>query len=70
MEVTEAGETGRGLFLTKAVKAGDLIMSAKVFAYSYVDEDLRPKVEITDLISPDYSSCSGMLCYRSDRTSW
>ncbi|KAI0160748.1 TPR domain protein [Xylariaceae sp. FL1272] len=36
--VKETDSCGKGLFLTKAVKAGELLLCEKAFAYSYADE--------------------------------
>ena len=38
LEVRQTASKGRGLFLTKAVKAGDLLLCEKAFAYSHVLE--------------------------------
>lgn len=35
-----AGVRGRGLFTTKAVKAGDLLLCEKAFAHAHVDDDI------------------------------
>ncbi|OAQ98044.1 hypothetical protein LLEC1_04477 [Akanthomyces lecanii] len=37
VEIREAPGRGRGLFTTKAVRAGDLLLCEKAFAYSYCD---------------------------------
>lgn len=36
--VKSAGHRGRGLFTTKEVKAGDLLLCEKAFGYAFVDE--------------------------------
>jgi hypothetical protein len=38
--VKDSPSRGRGLFLTKAVKAGNLILCEKAFSYSYLSENL------------------------------
>lgn len=38
IEVKQAGKKGRGLFVTKAVKAGDLLFCEKAFAHAYAPE--------------------------------
>ncbi|RBR20868.1 uncharacterized protein FIESC28_05020 [Fusarium coffeatum] len=42
VEVRESPGRGRGLFTTKAVAAGDLVLCEKAFSYSFVDETLSP----------------------------
>ncbi|KAJ4111312.1 hypothetical protein NW768_011885 [Fusarium equiseti] len=42
VEVRESSGRGRGLFTTKAVTAGDLLLCEKAFAYSFVDETVSP----------------------------
>ncbi|KAI1461406.1 hypothetical protein F4805DRAFT_453838 [Annulohypoxylon moriforme] len=39
VEVRDAPGRGRGLFTTKRVKAGELLLCEKAFAYSYANED-------------------------------
>ncbi|KAF5988494.1 TPR domain-containing protein [Fusarium bulbicola] len=38
VEIRESPGRGRGLFTTKAVKAGDLLLVEKAFEYSFIDE--------------------------------
>lgn len=38
VSIRSAGSRGRGLFTTAAVKAGDLLLCEKAFAYGYFDE--------------------------------
>ena len=38
VSVKESGSRGRGLFTTKAVKAGDLLLCEKAFAHAFVDD--------------------------------
>ncbi|KAJ4141746.1 hypothetical protein NW768_000963 [Fusarium equiseti] len=38
VEVRDSPGRGRGLFITKAVKAGDLLLVEKAFDYSFIDE--------------------------------
>ncbi|TEA16759.1 Serine/threonine-protein phosphatase 5 [Colletotrichum sidae] len=48
-EVRPSPGRGNGLFTTKAVKAGDLLLCEKAFAYSYADEEdavSRQKIKI------------------------
>jgi hypothetical protein len=42
VEVRDSPVRGRGLFTTKAVAAGDLLLCEKAFAYSFVDETMEP----------------------------
>lgn len=39
--VREAGIRGRGLFTTKAIKAGDLLFCEKAFAHAYIADDTQ-----------------------------
>jgi hypothetical protein len=39
IEVRETESRGRGLFVTKAVKAGDLLLCEKAFSYAYADKE-------------------------------
>jgi hypothetical protein len=39
IEVRPAGSKGRGLFTTKAVKAGDILLYEKAFTYSFINEE-------------------------------
>lgn len=38
VEIKQASGKGRGLFVTKAVKAGDLLLCEKAFSHAYVSE--------------------------------
>jgi len=53
--VKDSPGRGRGLFLTKAVKAGDLLLCEKAFAYSYLSENLYegPNSRVTVLYDSD-----------------
>lgn len=39
VEIRQTASKGRGLFVTKAVKAGDLLLCEKAFAYCYAPEE-------------------------------
>ena len=43
VEVRETSSKGRGLFVTKAVKAGDLLLCEKAFAHAYAREESDAK---------------------------
>lgn len=48
--IRDSGTRGRGLFTTKAVKAGDLLLCEKAFAHAYVDENLEEESDrVSDL---------------------
>ncbi|VUC29601.1 unnamed protein product [Clonostachys rosea] len=53
VEVRPASSKGRGLFTTKAVKAGDLLLCEKAFAHAFVDTDLMHQQDLTVLIDPE-----------------
>ncbi|KAH0563178.1 hypothetical protein GP486_002254 [Trichoglossum hirsutum] len=53
--VKDSGSRGRGLFTTKAVKAGDLLLCEKAFAHAFADDTTaasRQKLDLTLLINP------------------
>jgi len=50
IEVRETESRGRGLFVTKAVKAGDLLLCEKAFSYAYADKEDR---KISLLMHPE-----------------
>jgi hypothetical protein len=50
VRVQDAGSRGRGLFTTKAVKAGDLLFCEKAFAYAFSDTGTR---EVQLLLDPE-----------------
>ncbi|KAK3294133.1 TPR domain protein [Chaetomium fimeti] len=51
VRVQDAGSRGRGLFTTKAVKAGDLLFCEKAFAYVFSDADAGTR-EVPLLVDP------------------
>lgn len=53
VEVRESTGKGRGLFLTKAVKAGDLLLCEKAFSHAYVPETGNGNSKVTLLINPE-----------------
>ncbi|KAJ5611683.1 hypothetical protein N7528_008788 [Penicillium herquei] len=50
VKIKETKSHGRGLFATKAVKAGDLLLCEKAFCYQFHDES---DLNVTLMISPD-----------------
>ncbi|CAH0004316.1 unnamed protein product [Clonostachys byssicola] len=52
VEVRPSGSKGRGLFTTKAVKAGELLLCEKAFAHAFVDTD-NEKQDLTVLIDAE-----------------
>lgn len=52
VEVRPSGSRGRGLFTTKEVKAGDLLLCEKAFLFSFIDAD-KPDgdIEVTILLN-------------------
>ncbi|KAL2832560.1 TPR domain protein [Aspergillus cavernicola] len=54
VEVRQSGTKGRGLFTTKAVKAGDLLLCEKAFAHAYVNtENIDTGQRMTLLINAE-----------------
>lgn len=53
VEVRKTENKGRGLFVTKAVKAGDLLLCEKAFAHAYVAGSDVGKAKITLLMNPE-----------------
>jgi hypothetical protein len=45
VEVRQTESRGRGMFVTKAVKAGDLLLCEKAFIYAYADEQ-NPNISL------------------------
>jgi hypothetical protein len=50
VRVQAAGSRGRGLFTTKAVKAGDLLFCEKAFAHAFIDKEDGRGADITMLM--------------------
>ncbi|KAF0326683.1 TPR domain-containing protein [Colletotrichum asianum] len=62
VEVRVSPGRGNGLFITKAVKAGDLLLCEKAFGYCYADEDdpvSRKNVKVLMNMSTNRSSMGG-----------
>ncbi|KAJ4352583.1 uncharacterized protein N0V89_007932 [Didymosphaeria variabile] len=53
VEIRKTKTKGRGLFLTKAVKAGDLLLCEKAFAHAYAPESDDGNSKITLLMNPE-----------------
>jgi hypothetical protein len=53
VEIRNTDKKGRGLFLTKAVKAGDLLLCEKAFGHAYVNESEGGGSKVTLLINPE-----------------
>jgi hypothetical protein len=57
VEIRQTESKGRGLFVTKAVKAGDLLLYKKAFSYTYIDKGIDSKdkssLKITLLMNPE-----------------
>lgn len=51
VEVKQKESKGRGLFVTKAVKAGELLLCEKAFSHSYAAEDAADSNENSSKIS-------------------
>ncbi|KAK3896491.1 hypothetical protein C8A05DRAFT_39969, partial [Staphylotrichum tortipilum] len=58
VRVQEAGSRGRGLFTTKAVKAGDLLFCEKAFTFAFFDEDADTG-EVPLLLDPEAGGTRG-----------
>lgn len=59
VEIRQTESKGRGLFLTKAVKAGDLLLCEKAFSFAHADEGAgdgdMTSSKISLLINPETS---------------
>ncbi|KAF2801437.1 uncharacterized protein BDZ99DRAFT_577577 [Mytilinidion resinicola] len=53
VEIRKTEKKGRGLFVTKAVKAGDLLLCEKAFGHAYVTESDEGNSKVTLLINPE-----------------
>jgi hypothetical protein len=53
VEIKKAAGKGRGLFVTKAVKAGDLLLCEKAFSHAYVPESGNADFKTTLLLNID-----------------
>lgn len=57
VEIRETESMGRGLFVTKAVKAGDLLLCEKAFIHSHADEGAKVgdvnSLKMSPLIDPE-----------------
>ncbi|KAF9740546.1 hypothetical protein PMIN06_001607 [Paraphaeosphaeria minitans] len=53
VEIRNTKTKGRGLFLTRAVKAGDLLLCEKAFAHAYAPDDDKGNSKITLLMNPE-----------------
>lgn len=51
--VRQSGSRGRGLFTTKAVNAGDLLLCEKAFAYAYLDNEELDNPDVAVLFNLD-----------------
>jgi tetratricopeptide (TPR) repeat protein len=51
VEIRQTQNKGRGLFVNRAVKAGDLLLCEKAFSYAYVVEDGESKGERSSQLS-------------------
>ncbi|KAF2467791.1 uncharacterized protein BDR25DRAFT_374016 [Lindgomyces ingoldianus] len=58
VEVRQTESKGRGLFVTRAVKAGELLLCEKAFSYSYADEREGGRSKITLLLNPETKHAS------------
>ena len=54
VRIQASGSRGRGLFTTKAVKAGDLLFCEKAFAYASAHKEGGRKGDPTILVDPEY----------------
>jgi len=55
VEIRKTEGKGRGLFVTKAVKAGDLLLCEKAFGHAYTAENDEGNSKVTLLINPETS---------------
>jgi hypothetical protein len=57
VEIRQTESKGRGMFVTKAVKAGDLLLCEKAFSYAYLDEGAgsedKSSSKMTLLMNPE-----------------
>jgi hypothetical protein len=53
VEIKQTKSKGRGLFVTMAVKAGDLLFCEKAFSCAYVNEGAKGGSKITMLLNPE-----------------
>jgi tetratricopeptide (TPR) repeat protein len=53
VEVRQVANKGRGLFITKAVRAGDLVFCEKAFSYAWIDEKARKSTGLTVLLNTE-----------------
>jgi len=53
VEIRKTEGKGRGLFVTKAVKAGDLLLCEKAFSHAYTTESDEGNSKVTLLINPE-----------------
>ena len=51
VKIRQTESKGRGLFVTKAVKAGDLLLCEKAFSHAHVDEGTSDRDESSSKIS-------------------
>jgi tetratricopeptide (TPR) repeat protein len=59
VRVQAAGSRGRGLFTTRAVKAGELLFCEKAFAHAFVDKEEGRGFDITMLIDSENGGTMG-----------
>lgn len=53
VEVRRTISKGRGLFVTKPIKVGDLILCEKAFSHAYVDDTDNANASLTFLMNPE-----------------
>ena len=59
IEVRNTKTKGRGVFTTKSVKAGDLLLCEKAFSHSYASEDGGAgKSRVSLLVNPERNRCT------------
>lgn len=51
VEIKDADSKGRGMFVTKPIKAGDMLLCEKAFAFAYVPEHAENSGDITLLLN-------------------
>ncbi|KAH6855958.1 TPR domain protein [Chaetomium sp. MPI-CAGE-AT-0009] len=59
VSIRASGSRGRGLFTTKAVKAGDLLFCEKAFTHAFIDAEASGGADITLLIDPENGGTMG-----------
>ena len=59
VSVQASGSRGRGLFTTKAVKAGDLLFCEKAFTHAFIDKEEGRGSSMTMLIGPENGGTMG-----------